>query len=158
MSSEWFDCTEPSRTSVVTRCVEYLYTVSEWFNPLEPPRTFSNHFSAQKKQGGSRDFQELPNLLDELGSLSVFQLNPERLQRVGLIDVLGDTSPLVEAIMDRVKVSAGAPVDQALNYELAPSTPLNWNDVVCVLNAIIGLHCRDMKGICAHFTIHLHQT
>ena len=24
------------------------YTVSEWFNPLEPPRTFSNHFSAEK--------------------------------------------------------------------------------------------------------------
>ena len=40
-------------------------------------------------------------------------------------------------------------VDQALNYELAPSTQLNWNDVVC---AIIGLRCRDMKGICAHLT------
>ena len=46
----------------------------------------------------------------------------------------------------------GSYVDQALKYELAPSTPLNWKDVVCVLNAIIGLHCRDMKGICAHFT------
>ena len=33
--------------TVVTRCVGYLYTVSEWFNPLEPPRTFSNHFSAE---------------------------------------------------------------------------------------------------------------
>ena len=27
-----------------------LYTVSEWFNPLEPPRTFSNHFSAEKER------------------------------------------------------------------------------------------------------------
>ena len=34
--------------TVVTRCVGYLYTVSEWFNPLEPPRTFSNYFSAEK--------------------------------------------------------------------------------------------------------------
>ena len=34
--------------TVGTRCVGYLYTVSEWFNPLEPPRTFSNHFSAEK--------------------------------------------------------------------------------------------------------------
>ena len=34
--------------TVVTRCVGYVYTVSEWFNPLEPPRTFSNHFSAEK--------------------------------------------------------------------------------------------------------------
>ena len=25
-----------------------VYTVSEWFNPLEPPRIFSNHFSAEK--------------------------------------------------------------------------------------------------------------
>ena len=36
--------------TVVTRCVGYLYTVSEWFNPLEPPRTFSNHFSAEKER------------------------------------------------------------------------------------------------------------
>ena len=34
--------------TVGTRCVEYLYTVSEWFNHSEPPRTFSNHFSAEK--------------------------------------------------------------------------------------------------------------
>ena len=34
--------------TVGTRCVGYLYTVSEWFNPLESPRTFSNHFSAEK--------------------------------------------------------------------------------------------------------------
>ena len=33
--------------TVVTRCVGYLYTVSEWFNPLEPPRTF---FSAEKER------------------------------------------------------------------------------------------------------------
>ena len=25
-----------------------VYTVSEWFKPLEPPRIFSNHFSAEK--------------------------------------------------------------------------------------------------------------
>ena len=36
--------------TVGTRCVGYLYTVSEWFNPLEPPRTFSNHFSAEKER------------------------------------------------------------------------------------------------------------
>ena len=45
VSSEWFDCTEPSRTSSSQWeqgvCVGYLYTISEWFNPLEPPRTFS---------------------------------------------------------------------------------------------------------------------
>ena len=32
-----------------TRCVGYL-SVSEWFNPFEPPRTFSNHFSAEKER------------------------------------------------------------------------------------------------------------
>ena len=37
-----------SPSSGGSRCVGYLYTVSEWFNPLEPPRTFSNHFSADK--------------------------------------------------------------------------------------------------------------
>ena len=76
--------------------------------------------------------QDLPNLLDELVSLSGFQLYPERVQRVALIDALGDRSPLVAAIMDRVKVSAGGPgsyVDQALNYELPPSTHLNHEDV-----------------------------
>ena len=35
---------------VGTRCVGYLYTISEWFNTLEPPRTFSNHFSAEKER------------------------------------------------------------------------------------------------------------
>ena len=60
-------------------------------------------------------------------------LNPERVQKLGLIDVLGDKSPLVAAIMERVKVSAGAPgsyVDQALNYELPPRTQLTHYDVV----------------------------
>ena len=56
----------------------------------------------------TRGLQELPNLLDKLGSLSVFQLYPEHVQRVVLIDALGDTSPLVAAIMEHVKVSAGA--------------------------------------------------
>ena len=31
-----------------SRCVVYLYTCSRWFNHSEPPRTFSNHFSAEK--------------------------------------------------------------------------------------------------------------
>ena len=30
-----------------TRCVGYLYASSGWFNISEPPRTFSNHFSAE---------------------------------------------------------------------------------------------------------------
>ena len=34
-------------------------------------------------------------------------------------------------------------VDQVLNYELAPSTHLNSEDVV-----LIGLSCDDMRGIC----------
>ena len=79
----------------------------------------------------TQDLQELPNLLDELGNLSVFQLIPERVQKLGLIDVLGDKSPLVAAIMERVEVSAGAPgsyVDQALNYELPPRTQLTHRE------------------------------
>ena len=31
-----------------SRCVGYLYTCSGWFNRSEPPRTFSNHFSAAR--------------------------------------------------------------------------------------------------------------
>ena len=38
VSLEWFDCTEPHLHSGRTRCVGYLYTVSEWF----PQRTSSN--------------------------------------------------------------------------------------------------------------------
>ena len=57
----------------------------------------------------TQDLQELPNLLDELGSLSAFQNYPERVQKVALIDVLGDRSPLVAAIMEPIKVSAGTP-------------------------------------------------
>ena len=34
--------------TVGTRCVGYLYT--RWLNPLEPPRNFSNHFSAEKER------------------------------------------------------------------------------------------------------------
>ena len=68
----------------------------------------------------TQDLQELPNLLEELGNLSAFQLYPKRVQKSALIDVLGDKSPLVEVIMERLKVSAGAPgsyVDQALNCD-----------------------------------------
>ena len=90
----------------------------------------------------TQGLQELSSLLDNnLGSLSVFQLLPEHVQKVPLIDLLGEKSPLVAAIMERIKVSAGGPgscVDQALNYELPPSTQLNHEDVVAVLNAILG--------------------
>ena len=53
---------------------------------------------------------------------------PEHAQKILLIDALGDKSPLVAAIMEHIKVSAGGPgsyVDQALNCELPPSTQLN---------------------------------
>ena len=47
VSSEWFNCTEPSSTSS-TRCVGYLYTGgSTPSNLLEPSRTTS----VQRKQG-----------------------------------------------------------------------------------------------------------
>ena len=38
VSSEWFDCTEPCRVPV--HC----------FRVVQPPRTFSNHFSAEKER------------------------------------------------------------------------------------------------------------
>ena len=49
VSSEWFDNTEPSRHSGNKLCrvpVHYYRVVQ----PLEPPRTFSNHFSAEKER------------------------------------------------------------------------------------------------------------
>ena len=55
-----------------------------------------------------QDLQELPNVLDKLGSLSVFQPYPEHIQKILLIHALGDKSPLVAAIMERIKVSAGS--------------------------------------------------
>jgi hypothetical protein len=54
----------------------------------------------------TQDLQELPNVL---GSLSVFQLIPEHAQKLLLIHALGDKSPLVAAIMESIKVSAGWP-------------------------------------------------
>ena len=49
VSSEWFDCTEPSRTSShsgnkVCRVPVHCFRV------VQPPRTFSNHFSAEKER------------------------------------------------------------------------------------------------------------
>ena len=99
----------------------------------------------------TQHLQDLPNLLDKLGSLSVFQLIPEHIQRMALIDALGDRSPLVAAIMERIKVSAGGPgsyIDQALNYELPPSTHLNHEDVAAVLNAILGQGFMDLRRLC----------
>lgn len=34
---------------------------------------------------------------------------------------------------------------------MAPSTKLNYEDVLSVLNAIIGLQSREMRGIYGHF-------
>ena len=104
------------------------------------------------------DLQELPNLLDKLGSLSVFQLIPKHIPKMALIHALGDKSPLVAAIMERIKVSAGGPgsyVDQALNCELPPSTQLNHEDVVAVLNAILGQKFMDLSGLCNYFDTQL---
>ena len=78
----------------------------------------------------------------------MFQLIPEHIQ---IIDALGDRSPLVAAIMEHIKVSAGGPgsyVDQALNYELPPSTHLNHDDVAAVLNAILGQGFMDLRRLC----------
>ena len=36
------------RISKVRRGISHVYTCSRWFNHSEPPRTFSNHFSAEK--------------------------------------------------------------------------------------------------------------
>ena len=59
-----------------TRCVGYLYTVSEWFNPLEHP---SNHFSAEKARcvevfnefGVVRLYRTLSNLIFTVGTSSL---------------------------------------------------------------------------------------
>lgn len=39
-------------------------------------------------------------------------------------------------------------VDEVIAYQLPPSTPLNYEDATEVLNAILGVHCRDMRAIC----------
>ena len=79
----------------------------------------------------TQGLQELPNLMDDkLGSLSVFQQTTEHM-------------------------SAGAPgsyVDQALNYELPPSTHY---DVVAVLNAVFGENFRDLSRLCDYFNTQL---
>ena len=109
----------------------------------------------------TQDLQDLPNLLNKLGDLSVFQNNPEHVQKMVLSHALGDKSPLVAAIMERVKVSAGGPasyVDKALNYELPPSTQLNHVDVVRVLNPIFGQIFVDLRGLCDYFDTHLSTT
>ena len=101
-----------------------------------------------------QNLQDLPSLLDRLGSLSVFQPIPEYSQKLLFIDVLGENSPLVAAILECINVSAGEPgsyVDQALNCELPPSTPLNYVDVVAVLNAILGQNVVDLRGLCQFF-------
>ena len=106
-------------------------------------------------EGMTQDFQELPNLLEKMvGSLSAFKIYPEHLQKLSLINALGDKSPLVAAIMECVEASAGGPgsyVDQALNCELPPSTQLNHEYVVAVLNAILGQEVMDLRGLCNYF-------
>ena len=57
----------------------------------------------------TQDLQGLPSLLDTVGSLAVFQLYPEFIQKWSLVHVLGENSPLVEAIMKRIMVSARGP-------------------------------------------------
>ena len=97
----------------------------------------------------TQDLQDLPKLLDTLGSPSGFQHNPEHIQKLLLIYALGDSSPLVAGIMECIQVSAGGLgifVDQALNCELPSSTPLKATDVLAALDAVLGLghRFRDM--------------
>ncbi|CAI8056126.1 hypothetical protein GBAR_LOCUS30578, partial [Geodia barretti] len=89
----------------------------------------------------TQDLQELPNLLEELGNLSAFQLYPKRVQKSALIDVLGDKSPLVEVIMERLKANTAPPstVDKLLSYTLAPSQSQNisYGTFINVAEAIL---------------------
>lgn len=39
-------------------------------------------------------------------------------------------------------------VDEVFAYQLPPSTPLNYESATDVLNAIMGVRCRDMRAIC----------
>ena len=55
-------------------------------------------------------------------------------------------------------MSAGGPgsyVDQALNCELPPNTQLNHEDVVAVLNAVLGQEFMDLRGLCNYFDTQL---
>lgn len=42
-------------------------------------------------------------------------------------------------------------VDEVLNYNLPPSTKLNHEEVVAVINAIAGFNCIDLRRLCTHF-------
>ena len=56
-------------------------------------------------------------LEDKVGSLAVFQLNPEGMQKMCLAHVLGDNSPLVTVIMEYVMATASSSqVLQALHF------------------------------------------
>ena len=49
--------TFPNRIFTVgTGCVGYLCATCRWFNSSEPPRTFSNHFSAEKARCVEHEF------------------------------------------------------------------------------------------------------
>ena len=41
-------------------------------------------------------------------------------------------------------------VDEVLNYNLPPSTKLNYEEVLAVVNAIAGFRCIDMRHLCNH--------
>ena len=47
MSSEWFDYTEPSKTTSLQGKQGVQGANSGWFKHIEPPRTFSNHITAE---------------------------------------------------------------------------------------------------------------
>ena len=65
----------------------------------------------------TKDLPGLAGLLDRVGSLAVFQLNPEFVQKMSLAHVLGDNSPLVAAIMEHVMATASSSqVLQALHF------------------------------------------
>ena len=57
----------------------------------------------------TQDLPRLAGLLNTVGSLAAFQLNPEFIQKWSLGHVLGENSPLIEAIMERIMVSARGP-------------------------------------------------
>ena len=46
-------------------------------------------------------------------------------------------------------------VDEVLNYNLPPSTKLNYEEVLAVVNAIAGFRCIDMRHLCNHLFNHL---
>ena len=67
----------------------------------------------------TQDLTRLAGLLeDTVGSLAVFQLNPEFIQKLSLGHVLGENSPLVKAIMERIMAAtaSSSQVLQALHF------------------------------------------